>query len=289
MENLLISSYMYWITFILIVLSQTLAQGIGTTTVHLAVIAPQSPQQRPFSLTKIRPAIDIGVERVKESNILPNVWFNVTYADSGMNAAKTPVEAFRIMNNGLHLFLGPVYDLALAPVGRYAPYWSVPIISPGGLAHDFKYNRDREYSTLTRMGAGFDSLTVFIGSIFRTFQWSNVKLLYDGDGQKNIFPRFCYLLASAYIHYWNKKKNRSTVKHNFSFLKHRSQYEEILREEIGTKYSGEYSNSGIILPIIFFFVLDLPNECTQFRNIFPVSTYGIVHLVYYYLNNFSWE
>ena len=161
--RLLGRKFSVWLLFMVLNL---FIQRMNGTTVQLAVIAPLLPKNRQFSIAKIRPAVDLGIELIRTRDLLPNVSINVTYADSEMNAAKTPVEAFRLMSKELHLFLGPVYDLALAPVSRYAPYWSVPIVTPGGLAHEFKYNRQDEYSTLTRMGPGFDSLSVFI--------WRNV-------------------------------------------------------------------------------------------------------------------
>ncbi|XP_052695457.1 atrial natriuretic peptide receptor 1-like isoform X3 [Crassostrea angulata] len=137
-----------------------------------------------------------------------------------------------------HLFLGPVYDYSLAPVARYAPHWAVPIISPGGFAHDFKTNRGKEYATLTRIGPAFESTADFIGKIIQAQNWSRAILIYQGYGQKFVFPRFCFLAASAYIYHFQRDRYKHIAKQDFHiYIPNKESYDSLLKNRIGEKYS----------------------------------------------------
>ncbi|ESO89768.1 hypothetical protein LOTGIDRAFT_206798 [Lottia gigantea] len=108
------------------------------------------------------------------------------------------------MNNDVDVFLGPVCDYSLAPVARYSPYWNIPVISPGGFAHDFGANKtepDSEYPALTRVGVTFNSLSITILEIIKHFQWKRIKIIYDGNSMEDIAPRFCFLGAAAFVAY----------------------------------------------------------------------------------------
>ena len=80
------------------------------------------------------------------------------------------------------VFFGPVCDYSLAPVARYASYWSVPILSPGGSAPDFGLNKadaDGEYRMLTRVG-GVTSTSYIrcIMSILDHYRMRRVKVYF---------------------------------------------------------------------------------------------------------------
>lgn len=213
----------------------------GCLTINIIVLAPRHPFQRMFSLRKISPGVEIGIDYVKQRQLLPHVNLTVQFVDTNFSSRVAPIRAMQLMERGqAHLFLGPVYDYSLAPVARYAPHWAVPVISPGGFAHDFKTNRAEEYTTLTRIGPEFESTADFIGTIIKVHRWTRAILIYQGDGQRFVFPRFCFLAASAYIYHFQRDKNKHIAKQDFHiYIPNKESYENILRHRIGEKYSGK--------------------------------------------------
>ena len=103
-----------------------------------------------------------------------------------------------IRTNSVDVVFGPVCDYSLAPVGRYAPFWNLPVLSPGGFAHDFG-KKAEEYSTLTRLGQNFEDLAEFFVDLLVLFAWNTLHLIYDATGRDDISEGFCYLAASAII------------------------------------------------------------------------------------------
>lgn len=115
------------------------------TSLRMIAMAPAFPRGRMFSLTKIMPAINLGIEEVERRGVLPNHRINLTVVDTEESAIVGPVRFFNVIHQQggkINLFLGPVEDYTLSPVGGYAPYWNAPILTPGGFSHDFK-RRDK--------------------------------------------------------------------------------------------------------------------------------------------------
>jgi len=77
--------------------------------------------------------------------------------------------------------------VSLGPVARYAPFWDTPVISPGGMAHDF--GDGSEYPLLTRIGFKFRELAQLIKAIVQHYEWNNIKILYSADGHSEISNR----------------------------------------------------------------------------------------------------
>lgn len=231
------------LSFILIleISSFLISLKCDTGVINIIVLAPLNPSQRMFSLRKIGPGVQIGIEEVRHRQILGNMNISVKFVDTNFSSRIAPIRAMQLMERRqAHLFLGPVYDYSLAPVARYAPHWVVPIITPGGFAHDFKANRAREYETLTRIGPAFESTADFIGKIIQANEWSRAILIYQGDGQRFVFPRFCFLAASAYIYHFQRDRYKHIAKHDFHiYLRNKESYESLLRNRIGEKYSGK--------------------------------------------------
>ena len=87
-----------------------------------------------------------------------------------------PLQAIEFYMEGkVDVFLGPVCDYALAPVARYTPYWNIPIISPGGMAHDFGVDKNKDYAYLTRIGPTFNSLATYMISLLDKWKWKKVS------------------------------------------------------------------------------------------------------------------
>ncbi|KAI0232575.1 Atrial natriuretic peptide receptor 3, partial [Lamellibrachia satsuma] len=170
--------------------------------VKLAVILPAN-NSRLFSLNKTLPSVEYALEWVRGRQLLPNRSLSVVHADSRCNTIAAPIAAFDYHRQGqVNVFFGPVCDYSLAPVARYAPYWDIPIVSPGGMAHDFGRNKtapNAEFPLLTRIGCTFNSLGAYIYNSLRRFGWRKTKVVYDPKGHDDIVHRFCFLAMSAVV------------------------------------------------------------------------------------------
>lgn len=211
-------------------------------TVELAFIVPLDTS-RLFCWDRIQPAIDIVLDKIYTTQLLTNTHLSIRHADSKCNSAAAPLAAFELFHREqAQVFIGPVCDYSLAPVARYSPYWNVPVITPGGMAHDFGENKriaNAEYALLTRVGWTFDSLAEFIYYTILHYKWSSVKLLYNSTGHSEVGPNFCFLSISAVI---SKLRVMATLDfHLYLFNNNKNLTEEIpkmLTEEISTRYSG---------------------------------------------------
>ncbi|XP_041355328.1 atrial natriuretic peptide receptor 3-like [Gigantopelta aegis] len=171
--------------------------------VRIVLLGP-SDRNRMFSLWHVRPVIQYLNTPLRHTHsVLRHVKFSVHYADSHCNSKDAPIKAFE-MHRQADLFLGPTCDYSLAPVARFAPVWNIPVVTPGGFAHDFGANKseeDAEYPTLTRVGLTFNSLTLLVLKLIEQFKWKKVTVVYDGKGHDDVAPRFCYLAAGAFMKY----------------------------------------------------------------------------------------
>lgn len=179
-----------------------------------------------------------GIEEVKRREILSHI--NVTFVDTEESAIIAPVEAFKIIREGRqNVFLGPVGDYALSPVGRYAPFWNIPIVTPGGFSHDFKVFRKSEYPTLIRTGPSFDSVTAFIDhEILQQYGWRKISLLYDKD-DRGLFKGFDYLMGSAFVVQLRENSIDLHYEIKPSLLHQTMNYTKTLVEDVGGKFGAD--------------------------------------------------
>jgi len=205
---------------------------------------------RLFSMDRVRPGLEIAIDRIYDLHLIPpSINVTVNFSDSHCNPKDGPVAAFNyIMRKDVHFFLGPVCDYSLAPIARYAPYWDIPIASPGGFAHDFGFNKslpDAEFPSLTRVGMTFNSMSRAVTWCMKTNGWQKVTLIYEGDGQSDISPRFCYLAGSALIAHWTKEKQ---IRIEIHLIKDKD-YGQMLREKVGINNAGKY---GFLFVCVLF-------------------------------------
>lgn len=213
------------------------------TKILIATIIP-SDRKYLFSKEKVSPAIDVALRQAKILGLLKCCEITVKYSDSKCNGKDAPIQAFGLYkdhgSDNTMLFMGPVCDYALAPVARYSIYWNVPVISPGGFAHDFGVDKSlpgAEFPILTRVGATFDKLTEAIISMIKFHKWRKIKVIYDPLALSDISPKFCYLAAGAIIHYM---KNDSDVHQDFHLLNSPNfDVEYVLRNEVGPTHAGK--------------------------------------------------
>ena len=110
-------------------------------------------------------------------------------------------------------------------------------MSPGGFAHNFGSERMKEYWTLTRMGATFNSLSIYVTLIIQHFEWSRVRLIYVSDDQKEIMPGFCFLMSSALIAH---RKSLGLTHEFHMYVPEAQSLDYIFHEKIGNDIGSEY-------------------------------------------------
>src|SRR6218665_611669 len=147
--------------------------------VYIGVLLPVD-DDRQFSIQKCLPAIHHAFLSDFVKAVLPGFEFLTVNANSKCNAIAAPIEAFNMMAiEKVQVFFGPVCDYSLAPVARYSPTWDIPVISPGGMAHDFgadKRAKNAEYPLLTRVGLTFDAVAEVIYNVVHSYNWTNIKV-----------------------------------------------------------------------------------------------------------------
>lgn len=215
--------------------------------IKMAIIAPRDPD-RLFSMWRVLPAIERAVEHRSVRERLSCCTVVLKSADSNCDPIAAPIMAYKFSKEKVHILLGPSCDYSLAPVARYAPYWNLPIISAGGMAHEFaedKRDVDAEFPLLTRVGATFDGLAWFFDRLVSTYNWNDVKILYTSNGHSEVTVSFCRVCMSAFVHHF---KREGIEFHSFKFnpLEGEEEYAEMLRQEVGNDYASKNNNSLLI-------------------------------------------
>ncbi|XP_053387549.1 atrial natriuretic peptide receptor 1-like isoform X2 [Mercenaria mercenaria] len=240
-----ISSTVYLGLFFQLLLHVGNASSTNKTVTHIKIATIVSDNDNYlFSISHVRPSIEYAIEQVHNLNILPNwIKLDVNYSDSHCNAKDAPVAAFSYyMQRSVDMYLGPVCDYSLAPIARYAPFWNLPVISPGGFAHDFGFPKtdstlSEGFLTLTRVGMTFNSMAWSILNTIKYFGWNKMKLIYNGDGHSEVSPRFCYLAGSALIYYIKAFSAYETLEHDFFLYTDSTDSERMLKDKVGIDYS----------------------------------------------------
>lgn len=233
-----------WLCVAVACLAPVCLAGFRNDNLELALIVPKDVS-RLFSIPKVTPAIEYAVDTVLSRNLLriPREKIVIRSADSGCDSVHGPIAAIDMhYRDSVNVFFGPVCDYSLAPVARYAPFWDVPIISPGGMAHDFgvdKKDPNAEFPNLTRVGWTFDSLALYLEAAIIQFQWSKIKIVYDSHGHGEIFDSFCWLAMTAFVRHLRTESPLEYHLYNFVNMRGYEEYVKILQEEIAAKYSGE--------------------------------------------------
>lgn len=219
------------------------------TILNVAIFAPHDLSFM-FTMQRVKPAVLAAEQSVHRKQLLPGHRFNWLPGDSKCNSRDAAIHAFNTVSRyKMALFLGPVCDYSLAPVARYSPYWDVPVVSPGGFAHKLGTEKlsgkeGAEYPLLTRTGYTFNSMALTILDVLNYFRWGKVKIIYRSEGHSEIVPSFCHLAGGAMGYYLENESKREFDPHRILSDKH--DYEELLLEQLGTRYAGKshLSSSG---------------------------------------------
>ncbi|XP_014255995.1 atrial natriuretic peptide receptor 1 isoform X2 [Cimex lectularius] len=148
--------------------------------VRLSVIVPADPAITEQCLPVILPCVELGVENVRSSGLLPGREIQITFRNSKCSSTTGPLAAVEL-HNQTDAFIGPVCDYVIAPVSRYSGVWKIPVITAGGQANHFQY-KDEEFPTLTRVMGSYRSIGAAMTVILSNFNWKVVGLIYHNHG-----------------------------------------------------------------------------------------------------------
>ena len=242
------------------------ADDSGAIRVKIAVLLPFS-DHRLFSVHRVMPAIELALEYVNRTNLLPvNVSLTVKAANSRCSNEAIN-EAFNFyLTKEVSVYLGPVCDYAVAPIARQMRYWQLPIITAGAMAGDFGRYKSTTFPLLTRTGPHFNSLANFILTTMAHFSWRKVKLVYYPDAQAHIVDRFCHLAADGMHHaLLRQSMTNHSIKHDyFKIVKLSSQLNQILTTEIANEYAGQFKSYPFFFTtVINYLLLDTALLCSS--------------------------
>lgn len=136
------------------------------------------------------------------------------------------------------VFVGPVCDLAVAPVARQVVFWNIPIVSTGAMARDYQVSRSTSYQLLTRVGpTNFYSLTTVVSAHLHYFNWNRFKLVYYKEGLEKVMKGFCHLAIEA-LHYSLKEIDSLMHQDVYRVDDNKPDFDRLFRHEIGLEFAG---------------------------------------------------
>lgn len=238
----------FWLISFYILISFFI-RGYHTNKTHIKIATILSfDKSYLFSVSHVRPAIEYAIEHVNNVKIIPDwIELDVNYSDSHCNPKDAPVAAFSYyMQKSVDVYLGPVCDYSLAPIARYAPFWNLPVITPGGFAHDFGFsktdpNHSEGFFTLTRVGMTFNSMAQSILHSIQHFGWNKMYLIYNPEGHSEVSPRFCYLAGSALIFYIKEMNPGEELEHDILLHTDGTDTERMLKDKVSVDYAGKFN------------------------------------------------
>ncbi len=207
--------------------------------IYIGAVMPRNSTYL-FSIPRVKPAAAIAIEKVTKNGTLKN--YDISYKDSQCEEAIGMNEAIDFYIDGkVNAFFGPVCDYSAAPVARQTRYWDIPMVSIGTIAQDFKQRRAAVYPLLTRAGpVNLGSLANSFTDVFRSYNWTTVKIMYERDGYSNIITRFCHLAAEVLV--TDLRKGGLALDYYRLEQVNSEKAENILLSELGKDFSGELNS-----------------------------------------------
>nr|KAG5689936.1 hypothetical protein BaRGS_031701 [Batillaria attramentaria] len=214
----------------------------GHTLLNVAIFAPYDLKFK-FTLDRVLPAVVTAEQAVHRKQLLPGYRFHWIPGDSKCNSRDAAIHAFdTVTRYKMAFFLGPVCDYSLAPVARYAAYWNISVVAPGGFAHNFGTEKldgpeGAEFPLLTRIGYTFNSMALTFLDLLTYYKWEKVKVLYRSSDHSDIVPAFCHLAGGALGEYLENEKRRKFDMHRI-VEKTPEDYARMLLEQLDTQYAA---------------------------------------------------
>ncbi|CAB3407870.1 unnamed protein product [Caenorhabditis bovis] len=174
-----------------------------------------SQGKNPFllSLPKVKPIIDLAVDKVYKDKLVERGSLVVVYRDTHLSDAHGPnvaVEQYKI--NQIDCIIGYAYGYALAPVARMSPYWrnGVPVITPIGLT--MSLDDKTEYQLMTRINTPYKVVSRAVSTLFKTLKWKRHVFMFHHAKSPSIAVGECFLLMASIQH---PLRENFEMQHNF--------------------------------------------------------------------------
>ncbi|KDR21693.1 Atrial natriuretic peptide receptor B, partial [Zootermopsis nevadensis] len=215
-----------------------------TCTITAAVILPKEDNYE-MSLSKVIPVLETARSFIMTKNWLPrNVNLTFVEMDDRCSNVYSIFRAFNAYSTCAHVFLGPACEYALAPVGRIVKFWGVPLITAGGMTHDYSTNKstcDSEFHMVVSVGrTSFRVMSYFIIRILREYNWKKVFLIYEKNAYSNVAGiDTCKLMADSLAGFF-KAENDIIYNSYDTALNAGEGIKENLRRELQYTYSNAF-------------------------------------------------
>ncbi|XP_059169124.1 atrial natriuretic peptide receptor 3-like [Physella acuta] len=117
------------------------------------------------------------------------------------------------INKTLDVVLGPICDYVLAPVVRQVFFWNVSVLSIGGGAKDFVFQKKTHFQMLTKVGPVQPTyFNNFFNSMAQKYGWGKLVMAYYRNGQNYIHTDLCHFVAESIYFARDKKHSVAVVK-----------------------------------------------------------------------------
>ncbi|GBN90370.1 hypothetical protein AVEN_1863-1, partial [Araneus ventricosus] len=208
-------------------------------TIYIVLLLPKDNRFL-ASHNKVRPVIQLSIERIHQMNLLPGWKFNYVFVDTGCDVDYGIWAAIKsYVEKPVHLFLGPFCDYITAPVARLAKFFKIPLLTPAALADDFtsreKRSNSSEYHMLVKPGWSFSDMAKALEKLFQRYGWHKLLFVYDMNGREEMAKHDYCMLAIKALHDTFFAKTNCTL--NQKKLKKSQSHEDLLRNEVGDDYA----------------------------------------------------
>lgn len=203
----------------------------------ICVLAPNLSSRKDckfFSLPKIRPAVTLGIEKVRSLQILPLVDIQVVYKNSHCSDIDATIAAFEMKDRKVHMFFGPMNDMAVNSVAQYASRWNISLITPGALSA-FYFESKFDKHTLTRIGLSYDEVVRVVIDILHHYDWNKVKVIFEGRKLSPVFPEYYDIAGESFRTVMMELQYEADIN---SYVSQFQSLEDLLTKKVGLTYSG---------------------------------------------------
>ena len=211
--------------------------------IQMGILAPNT-STHPFNLKLALIAIKLAMKKLKNTSRIFSIF--IKQADTLCNPSEASIHAYNFYKKDkVHVLLGPVCEYSLAPVARFARYWNLAVMTPGGMSGKFgrdKTKADPEFPLLTRVGVTFDSVANFVSLIMKKFEWNNIFLMCDFEAGDEITPRLCHFAASDIVHRFHQDDIGYRI-HQFKGVDLLENIENVMALKIGLNHASEMGMS----------------------------------------------
>ncbi|XP_062828750.1 atrial natriuretic peptide receptor 2 [Anolis carolinensis] len=193
----------------------------SSSWVTVALVLPEHNPSYPWALPRVRPAVDLALERVGSAAAVASAerdspsgpgpaWpprFRVVFGSSERGGACSewvaPLRAVDLkLDWSPDVLLGPGCVYPAAAVARFASHWGLPLVTAGAVASDFGHKapsaqQPQHYGSLVRTGPSAAKLGAFAAALHAGLNWTARAALLYADHKTDDRP-FYFTIEGVY-------------------------------------------------------------------------------------------